>query len=193
MCDCNEQVLTDLYRELVEKLAPDADREGLEETPKRVARAWRYWTSGYAAEKQLAEIFKTFADGAEGYDAMICESSIPFYSHCEHHLAPFFGTATVAYIPNKRVVGLSKISRVVDVFSRRLQVQERLTVQIADAIEQHLQPQGVGVFLTARHLCMESRGICKQGIETHTNVLRGAIKNDPKSRAEFMNFVRFKT
>lgn len=159
-------------------------RGGLQETPARVAKAWQYWTSGYGMDP--AAILKTFDDGADGYDEMVILKDTPFYSQCEHHLAPFFGTATVVYIPNGRVAGLSKLSRLVDIFARRLQVQERLTVQIADALQEHLDPLGVGVLIKARHMCMESRGICKQGHHTVTSALRGVVKTQPATRAEFM-------
>lgn len=159
-------------------------RPGIEETPERVAKAWEHWTSGYGQDP--ADVLKCFKDGAEGVDEMVIVRDIPFYSKCEHHLADIFGTATVAYIPDGRVVGLSKLSRVVDIFARRLQVQERLTNQIADALHTHLQPLGVGVILKARHMCMESRGICQQGHYTITSALRGNIKNQADTRAEFI-------
>jgi len=160
-------------------------REGLVDTPERVRKAWEFWTSGY--DKDPAELLKVFSDGAEGYDEMVVVKDIPIYSKCEHHLADIFGTATIAYIPDGRVVGLSKLSRLADMFARRLQVQERLTVQIADALNEHLQPKGVGVVLKCRHMCMESRGLCQQGHHTVTSALRGAIKEQPETRAEFLS------
>lgn len=160
------------------------DREGLLETPHRVAKAWKHWTSGYSVD--IAKLLKTFEDGAGGYDGMVIVKDIPIYSKCEHHLADIFGTATIAYIPNGRVVGLSKLSRLADAFARRLQVQERLTTQIADALVTHLNPIGVGVLIRARHMCMESRGICQQGHHTITSALRGVIRNEAEARAEFM-------
>lgn len=164
-------------------------REGLRDTPKRVAKAMQHWFGGYNAD--IAGILSTqFQDGGEGYDEMVVVKDIPFYSKCEHHMADIFGTATVAYIPNGRVVGLSKISRVVDAFARRLQVQERLTKQIADALVEHLQPKGVGVVIRARHMCMESRGICQQGHYTITSALRGVLKDEADARAEFMALAR---
>lgn len=163
-------------------------REGLDETPARVAKAWEFWTSGYRADP--AAILKTFGDGAENYDEMLLVRDAPFYSHCEHHLAPFFGTVTVAYIPDGRVVGLSKLVRLAEIFARRLQVQERMTVQIADTLWETLRPKGVGVIVKARHLCMESRGIQKQGAETITSALRGVMKTEPTTRAEFMALAR---
>lgn len=155
-------------------------REGLAETPDRVAKAWAHWLGGY--EIDPAELLKTFGDGGEDYDEMVMVKDIPIYSKCEHHLADIFGTATIAYIPKGRVVGLSKLSRVADAFARRLQVQERLTTQIADCLWTGLEPKGVGVLLKCRHLCMESRGLCQQGHYTITSALRGVIKNgDPRS------------
>lgn len=163
---------------------PAGWRTGTEETPKRVAKAWEFWTSGYGVDP--AEVLKVFEDGAEGVDEMVLVKDIPVYSHCEHHLAAIFGTATVAYIPNGRIVGLSKLSRLVDIHSRRLQVQERLTKDIASDLWDHLQPLGVGVILRCRHLCMESRGICQQGHHTVTSALRGVLKDNRDSRSEFM-------
>ena len=159
-------------------------REGLEETPERVAKAYETWFGGYS--KDPAEILKVFEDGAENCDEMVIVKDIPFYSHCEHHIVPIFGTATVAYIPNGKIVGLSKISRLVDMYARRLQVQERMTTQIADALEENLKPKAVGVIVRARHLCMESRGIQQQGHHTITSALRGELKDNPDARAEFM-------
>lgn len=169
-------------------LDPEANREGLRETPDRVAKAWKFWTSGY--QKDAADILKVFEDGADGYDQMVIVKDIPIYSKCEHHLADIFGTATIAYIPNGRIVGLSKLSRLADMFARRLQVQERLTGQIADALEEHLKPLGVGVLIRARHMCMESRGLCQQGHHTITCALRGVLKDQPEARAEFMSLAQ---
>lgn len=173
---------------LLRRIDPDPNREGLDETPARVAKAWGFWTKGYA--ENPADILKVFEDGAANYDEMVSVVNIPVYSHCEHHLAPIFGVATVAYIPNGRIVGLSKLSRLVDCFARRLQVQERLTTQIADALDEHLRPRGVGVWISARHMCMESRGICQQGHHTVTTALRGVIKEDSRARAEFLALTR---
>lgn len=173
---------------LLQFVGEDPTRTGLLETPKRVARAWQEWTQGYRIDP--ASVLKTFEDGADGVDEMVVVKDIPFYSHCEHHLAPIFGTATIAYIPAGKIVGLSKIPRLLYVFSRRLQVQERLTNQIADAIEQYLQPTGVGVVIKARHLCMESRGIDKQGHVTVTSALRGALRSKSEARAEFLDLAR---
>lgn len=163
---------------------PEPTREGLQDTPERVVKAWQHWCSGYHVD--VPALFKQFKDGGEKYDQMVIVKDIPIYSKCEHHLADIFGTATIAYIPNGRVVGLSKLSRVADAFARRLQVQERLTQQIAQAIEDNLDPIGVGVLVRARHMCMESRGVCQQGHHTITVALRGAIKDELSTREEFL-------
>lgn len=168
-------------------IGEDAGREGLRETPARVVKAWQHWCKGYSEDP--ADILKTFEDGAAGVDEMVLVRDIPFYTHCEHHMAPFFGKATVAYIPDGRIVGLSKINRLVDCFARRLQVQERLTTQIADAIAEHLKPKGVGVLVQARHLCMESRGVCQQGHSTVTSALRGVMV-DGTVRQEFLHLAK---
>lgn len=175
-----EEVVKGLLRITGDKV----EREGLVETPRRVVKAWAHWTSGYSVD--IPALLKVFEDGAENYDQMVLVRDIPIYSKCEHHLADIFGTCDIAYIPNGKVVGLSKLSRLADAFARRLQVQERLTAQIADALETHLQPLGVGVVIKARHMCMESRGICQQGHHTVTSALRGKLKDDPQARAEFL-------
>ena len=160
----------------------DFDREGIRETPDRVVKAWRSWTSGYAEDPQA--ILKSFEQA--DYDEMVVVKDIPIYSKCEHHLADIFGTATIAYIPNGRVLGLSKLSRLANIFARRLQVQERMTVEIADTLWlSDLSPKGVGVVMKCRHMCMESRGICQQGHHTITSALRGSLK-DGAPRAEFL-------
>lgn len=179
--EIKEGIIQDL---LTHVAGVDANREGLAETPARVVKAWKHWCSGYNVD--IAQLLKVFEDGAENYDEMVLVKNIPIYSKCEHHLADIFGTATIAYIPNGRVVGLSKLSRVADAFARRLQVQERLTTQIADALDEHLRPKAVGVIVSARHMCMESRGICQQGHHTVTSALRGVFKTDPQARAEFL-------
>lgn len=166
-------------------------RPGLIETPKRVAKAMSHWFGGYAVD--IPALFKTFEDGAEGTDQMVTVCNIPFYSKCEHHMADIFGHATIAYIPNGKIVGLSKLNRVVDAFARRLQVQERLTTQIADAIQEHLDPVGVGVYVTARHMCVESRGVMHHCTNTVTTALRGAIRDEDAARAEFLQFARDNT
>ncbi len=179
---------TNLFRQLLIAIGENPDREGLKETPQRMLKAWKEWTSGYGQDP--AEVLKTFADGSEGYDGMVWQREIPFYSTCEHHGATFFGTVTIAYIPDGRVVGLSKMVRVVDIYARRLQVQERLTIQVADALQENLKPKGVGVLIKARHLCMESRGVSKQGLSTVTSALRGEFLSDHKVREEFLLVAR---
>lgn len=174
-----------VVRQLLNAVDPNPERGGLVETPDRVAKAWKFWTSGY--EMNAADVLKVFEDGAEKYDEMVMVKDIPVYSHCEHHLAPIFGTATVAYIPNGNIVGLSKLSRLVDLHARRLQVQERLTNDVAEDLWSHLKPLGVGVMIRARHMCMESRGLCQQGHHTVTVALRGVFKEQPAARAEFMS------
>lgn len=178
----------DLFRQLLGQLGEDPDREGLRETPSRAARAFAEWTSGYGQKPE--DILKTFGDGAENYDEMVFQGNIAFYSLCEHHMAPFFGTAHVAYIPNGKVVGLSKLTRLVDIFARRLQVQERMTRQIAEALSENLKPLGVAVVLRARHLCMESRGVRKIGTHTTTSAVLGVFKDKPEVRAEFFSLAR---
>lgn len=182
------QSIEDNFRRLLQFAGDDPTREGLLETPARAAKAWKHWFGGYA--KNAADVLKVFEDGAEKHDQMVTVRDIPFYSHCEHHIAPIFGTVTISYIPNGKIVGLSKLSRLVDVFARRLQVQERLTDQIADALQENLQPLGVGVIIQARHLCMESRGVSQQGHTTLTTALRGVIHDDAQARSEFLRFVR---
>ena len=179
-----DESFTDNVTRLLQYVGEDPMREGLLETPARVAKAWKQWTSGY--EVDIAKLLKVFKDGSNGYDEMVIVKDIPIYSKCEHHLADIFGTATIAYIPNGSIVGLSKLSRLADAFARRLQVQERLTTQIANALDHHLSPKGVGVIIRARHMCMESRGICQQGHHTVTSALRGVLKTDPAARAEFL-------
>lgn len=182
--ETGENGIEDNIRRILQYIGEDADRGGLEETPARVAKALGEWFSGYS--KDPGEVLKVFEDGAEKYDEMVIVKDIPFYSKCEHHMADIFGTATIAYIPNGKIVGLSKMSRLLDIFARRLQVQERLTNQVADAMKEHLDAKGVGVVIKARHMCMESRGVCQQGHHTITAALRGVMLDQPETRAEFM-------
>jgi GTP cyclohydrolase I len=175
--------LCSAFRSVIQCVDPHFDRQGVEETPARMAKAWREHTAGYAVDP-LA-LLKQFDDGSEGYDEMVVVGGIPFYSRCEHHGEAIFGQATIAYIPDKRIVGLSKLARITDVFAKRLQVQERMTVQIANTIQEGLQPLGVGVRLRARHLCMESRGVCKHGTVTTTTCLLGVIR-EGEPRQEFL-------
>jgi GTP cyclohydrolase I len=178
-------VVADLLKVVI---GEDPNRGGLIETPIRVAKAWQHWAGGY--KEDPAEILKTFEDGAEDYNQIILVKDIPVYSHCEHHLAPFFGVAHVAYIPDGKIVGLSKLSRVVDVFARRLQVQERLTSQVANAIQDALQPKAVGVIIECRHMCMESRGIQRQGASTVTSAMKGLFEWDRSAKEELLDLVR---
>ncbi len=172
-----------LIRRQLELIGEDATREGLDRTPARVAKAMKFLTQGYntSAEEVVGEgVFK------EEHDNMIMVRDIELYSLCEHHMLPFFGKAHVAYIPNGKIVGLSKIPRIVDVYARRLQVQERLTEQIAEGLCRVLNPSGVGVVIEAYHLCMMMRGVEKQNSKTITSALRGAFREDPKTRDEFL-------
>ncbi len=174
-------------RDMLELVGEDPDRDGLLKTPERVERAMRWLTRGYGLD--AAEVIGD-ALFEETHQNMIVVRDIEFYSMCEHHMLPFFGKAHVAYIPNGRIVGLSKVARVVDVFARRLQVQERLTDQIAEALEDALAPRGVGVVLEASHFCMMMRGVEKQGSRTLTSALRGAFREDASTRDEFLRLVQ---
>lgn len=178
------------WRRLLTHLGEDPGRQGLRETPQRVDRAWQHWTSGYGQDP--AEILKVFEDGAQQYNELIVVCGIPVYSHCEHHLAPFFGSATIGYTPNGKIIGLSKMTRLVDCFAKRLQVQERLTMQIADALMTHVQPLSVGVVIRCRHMCMESRGIRTPGQETITSALLGEMRTNLGLRTEFLALEREK-
>ena len=174
-------------RRLLAYIGEDPDREGLLETPVRFLKAWEEYTRGYRMNPE--EILKSFEDGAQAVDEMVIVRDIPVYSLCEHHLAPFFGKAYVGYVPRKRILGLSKISRLVEIFGRRLQVQERLTNQIADALDTHLKPLGVAVVIECRHMCMESRGVRHTGTATVTSALRGSIKANADTRREFLSLI----
>jgi GTP cyclohydrolase I len=176
------------WRRFLKSVGEDPDRPGLLETPHRVAKAWKHWTSGY--EQNPADVLKAFEDGAEEYNELIVVRNIPVYSHCEHHLAPFFGKATVGYMPDGKIVGLSKLTRLVDGFAKRLQVQERLTIQVANALMEHLQPKAVGVVIRCRHLCMESRGIKTAGEETVTSAMLGELQPNLAMRTEFLDLAR---
>lgn len=181
------EVISENIRELLYFLGEDGEREGLRETPGRALKALQFFTSGYQQDPK--RILKTFEDGAERVDEMVVQLGIPFWSTCEHHLLPFWGLAHIGYIPSTRIVGLSKISRLVDIFARRLTVQEHLTVNIAEALMNGLEARGVGVVMQARHSCMESRGIQKAGTVTVTSVMRGVFREKPETRAEFLALV----
>jgi GTP cyclohydrolase I len=177
----------EIVRKLLAFIGEDPDREGLLETPARFLKAWEEYTRGYRERPE--DILKSFEDGAQSVDEMVIVRDIPVYSLCEHHLAPFFGKAYVGYVPDQRILGLSKISRLVEIFARRLQVQERLTNQIADALDTHLQPLGVAVVIECRHMCMESRGVRHTGTATVTSALRGSIKTNADTRREFLSLI----
>ena len=184
----SEQFTEHDWRRFLASIGEDPDRPGLLETPARVAKAWLAWTAGYRQEP--ADVLKTFEDGAEEYNELIVVRNIPVYSHCEHHLAPFFGKATVGYMPSGKIVGLSKLTRLVECFSRRLQVQERMTIQIANALMETLEPKAVGVVVRCRHLCMESRGIRTAGEETVTSAMLGELQPNLAMRTEFLDLAR---
>jgi len=177
----------DAVRKLLTELDPDPGRQGLRDTPRRVEKAFRFYTEGY--KKDPREVIGDALYDAET-DEMVVVKDIELYSLCEHHLAPFFGKAHVAYIPDGRIVGLSKLARLVEVFARRLQVQERLTQEIARAIQEVLRPRGVGVIIEASHLCMMMRGVEKQNSRTVTSCLLGLFRSDERTRAEFLQLVR---
>ena len=176
----------DIYRELISRLGEDPDRDGLVLTPGRVEKSMSYLTKGY--DEDPTKILRGALFDVD-YDEMVIVKDIELFSLCEHHMLPFFGKVHVAYIPKGKVIGLSKIPRLVEVFARRLQVQERLTRQIADTIQEAIQPQGVGVIMEARHLCMMMRGVEKQHSSTVTSAMVGAFR-DQKTRSEFLSLVR---
>ena len=178
--------LTALVRQLLTGLGEDPGREGLEKTPARVERSLRYLTSGYKKDIQRVINGAIFE---ENYDEMVLLRDIDVFSLCEHHLLPFYGKCHIAYIPKGRVVGLSKLPRIVEVFSRRLQVQERLTTQIADCLMEYLKPYGVGVIIEALHLCMAMRGVEKQDSHAVTSSMLGVFREDRGTRMEFLNLV----
>jgi GTP cyclohydrolase IA len=185
--EVGEVELTDLIADLITGLGEDVTREGLLKTPDRVERSLRFLTSGYQAD--VATVLNDALFASEGSE-MIVVKGIEFYSLCEHHMLPFFGKAHIAYIPGERILGLSKFARVVDVFARRMQVQERMTMQIADALERALQPRGLAVVTEASHLCMMMRGVEKQGSTTRTSAMRGVFQSDARTRQEFLEAIR---
>jgi GTP cyclohydrolase I len=181
-----EETIADLVRKMLALIGEDPNREGLRRTPERFEKAFRYLTSGY---RQDPEKLLNGAMFSVCYDNMVVVKDIELYSLCEHHLLPFFGKCHVAYIPNKKVVGLSKIARLVNMYARRLQIQERLTSQIAQAIQEKLSPEGVGVVVEARHLCMVMRGVEKQHSAAMTSAMLGAFRENKQTRDEFLSLI----
>jgi GTP cyclohydrolase IA len=176
-------------REIIKLIGEDPNREGLRKTPERYEKALKFLTSGY---HQNAENILNGATFSVSYDEMVVVKDIEFFSLCEHHLLPFFGKCHVAYLPNKRVIGLSKVARLVNMFARRLQIQERLTSQIAAAIQEKISPEGVGVIIEARHLCMQMRGVEKQHGQAVTSAMLGGFRHNKQTRDEFLSLVRTK-
>jgi len=174
---------------ILNEIGEDYNREGLEKTPHRVAKSYEFLTNGY---KQDIEEVLNGAIFTEKYDEMVLVKNIDFYSLCEHHMLPFYGKVHLAYIPNGKIVGLSKIPRIVDVFSRRLQVQERMTQQISDTINKYLEPQGVAVVSEAFHMCMMMRGVQKQNSSATASAMHGIFKDDARTRTEFLNLISHK-
>ncbi|MDI9238135.1 GTP cyclohydrolase I FolE [Lysobacter sp. LF1] len=174
-------------RTLLRWAGDDPKREGLLDTPKRVAKAYQDWFSGYAEDP--ADYLKRTFEEVEGYDEMIVLRDIEFESHCEHHMAPIIGKAHVGYLPDGKVVGISKLARVVETYARRLQVQEKMTAQIAQVIQDVLQPRGVGVVIEGSHECMTTRGVHKRGVSMITSKMLGSFREDARTRAEFLQFI----
>jgi GTP cyclohydrolase IA len=182
-----DESIADLVRKMIVKLGEDPDREGLRKTPERFEKALRFLTSGYQENVDQLLNGATFS---VAYDEMVIVKDIEFFSMCEHHLLPFFGKVHIAYLPNKKVIGLSKVARLVNMFARRMQIQERLTSQIAQALEEKIDPQGVGVIVEARHLCMQMRGVEKQHSKAVTSAMLGAFRHNKQTRDEFLALVR---
>lgn len=185
----NKNNMKKIVNEFLVELGEKPEREGLLETPRRVAEAYEFLTAGYSMD--IKEVMND-AVFNEKYDEMVLVKNIDFYSLCEHHLLPFYGKVHVAYIPDGKIIGLSKIPRIVEVFSRRLQVQERMTQQIADTLEEFLQPTGVAVVAEAFHMCMMMRGVEKQNSSATTSAVHGDFKEDARTRSEFLNLIAHK-
>lgn len=183
----NDESATDIFTRLLEYIGEDPTREGLLETPKRMAKMWVEITTGY--NQDPSEYFKTFEENANDYNQMVLLDPIPYFSMCEHHLLPFFGTVSIAYIPWKKFAGLSKFARVVDTYSRRIQIQERMTHEIAHCIKDHINPLGVAVVVRGRHLCMEMRGVQKPCVNTTTSAVTGVFFEDARARNEFLHLM----
>ena len=184
-----QESIANLVRRMLTVLGEDPNREGLRKTPERFERALKFLTSGY---HQSLDSVLNGATFSVHYDEMVVVKDIEFFSLCEHHLLPFFGKAHVAYLPSQKVLGLSKIARLVNMYARRLQIQERMTSQIADAIAEKISPEGVGVIIEARHLCMQMRGVEKQHGQAVTSAMRGAFRHNKQTRDEFLSLVRAK-
>jgi GTP cyclohydrolase I len=180
----------ELVREMIVRLGEDPEREGLARTPERVAKAMRFLVKGYQDDPEALLRKALFS---VSYDEMVIVKDVEMFSLCEHHMLPFFGKVHVAYIPNGKVIGLSKIPRLIEVFSRRLQIQERLTTQIAEAIQNTIEPQGVGVVIEARHLCMMMRGVEKQHSSAVTSSMLGCFRTEEETRTEFLSLIRQRT
>ena len=178
-----------LIKKLLQEIGEDPEREGVVRTPNRVAKAWKFLSAGYSQD--LDEIINN-AVFTEDYDEMVTIKDIDFFSLCEHHLLPFFGKAHVAYIPDGKIIGLSKVPRIVEMFSRRLQVQERMTHQIAESLNNVLSPKGVAVVLEGEHMCMQMRGVEKQNSYATTSSMMGLFRQDPRTRDEFLNIISMK-
>jgi GTP cyclohydrolase IA len=185
----NEHAIAAHVREIIRLVGEDTEREGLRKTPERYEKALKFLTSGY---HQNVDHVLNGAAFSVTYDEMVVVKDIEFFSLCEHHLLPFFGKAHVAYLPSKKVIGLSKIARLVNMFARRLQIQERMTSQIAEAIREKIAPQGVGVIIEARHLCMQMRGVEKQHGQAVTSAMLGSFRHNKQTRDEFLSLVRTK-
>jgi len=183
----NDHAIAAHVREIIRLVGEDPEREGLRKTPERYEKALKFLTSGY---HQNVDHVLNGAAFSVTYDEMVVVKEIEFFSLCEHHLLPFFGKAHVAYLPSKKVIGLSKIARLVNMFARRLQIQERMTSQIADAIKEKIAPQGVGVIIEARHLCMQMRGVEKQHGQAVTSAMLGAFRENKQTRDEFLALIR---
>lgn len=183
----SKEAAEDAVRTLLAYAGDDPQREGLLGTPDRVARAYDEWFKGYQEDPR--ELLRRTFHEVEGYDEIVVLKEIPFESHCEHHLAPIIGHAHIGYLPDKRVVGISKLARVLEVYAKRLQIQEKMTSQIAHAIQDVLQPLGVAVVLEASHQCMTTRGVHKPGVSMVTSQMLGAFRDDPKTRKEFLGLL----
>jgi GTP cyclohydrolase I len=184
--EANPETVASLVRKMITLIGEDPEREGLKKTPERYEKALKFLTSGY---HQNVDHLLNGATFSVCYDEMVVVKDIEFFSLCEHHLLPFFGKAHVAYLPSKKVIGLSKVARLVNMFARRLQIQERMTSQIAKAIEEKIAPQGVGVIIEARHLCMQMRGVEKQHGQAVTSAMLGAFRDNKQTRDEFLALV----